>query len=230
MAQARTKDRLVEQFDALASLPRIKHAFITRAPDIDVAGDKASALSKLDGLHRSVREELGVGAWPLVTTEQVHGCDIHVVESAVRDETLSAHDGLVTNQPGVLLGIHVADCCAVFLADPVKHVVGLVHSGKRGTELGMVTNAIDLMKNRYGSTPADIVVQLSPCIRPPHYEIDFAATIRDQARATGVRQIFDDGVCTACDLERFYSYRAEKGRTGRMLALIGLAPKSSRIR
>jgi polyphenol oxidase len=43
-----------------------------------------------------------------------------------------------------------------------------------------------------------------------------------QCRAAGVTQIHDSGVCTACDLERYYSYRAEKGKTGRMLALLGL--------
>jgi len=65
-------------------------------------------------------------------------------------------------------------------------------------------------------------VQLSPCIRPPHYEVDFAAEIVRQCRASGVKTIHDSGVCTACDLKRYYSYRAEKGKTGRMLALLGL--------
>ena len=78
------------------------------------------------------------------------------------------------------------------------------------------------MVERFGSNPAELIVQLSPCIRPPHYEIDFAAEIIEQCRAQGVLQIHDSGVCTACDLHRYYSYRAEKGKTGRMLALIGL--------
>jgi copper oxidase (laccase) domain-containing protein len=66
------------------------------------------------------------------------------------------------------------------------------------------------------------VVQLSPCIRPPHYEIDFAAEIVRQCRELGVTAVHDCGVCTACDLARYYSYRAEKGRTGRMLAFLAL--------
>ena len=78
------------------------------------------------------------------------------------------------------------------------------------------------MKEQFGSDPGDLVVQLSPCIRPPHYEIDFAAQIRQQCREAGVNQIHDSGVCTACDLNSYYSYRAEKGKTGRMLALLGL--------
>ena len=131
-------------------------------------------------------------------------------------------DGIITNQREVALGIHVADCCAVYIVDPKKPAIGLVHSGKKGTELGVVTNAIAQMKAHFGSNPADLVVQLSPCIRPPHYEVDFAAEIIGQCRAQGVKQIHDSGICTACHPDLYYSYRAEKGKTGRMLALLAL--------
>jgi len=131
-------------------------------------------------------------------------------------------DGIITNQREVALGIHVADCCAVYIVDPRKPAIGLVHSGKKGTELGVVANAIAQMHAHFGSNSADLVVQLSPCIRPPHYEVDFAATIIGQCRAQGVKQIHDSGICTACHPDLYYSYRAEKGRTGRMLALLAL--------
>ena len=78
------------------------------------------------------------------------------------------------------------------------------------------------MGKQYGSLASDLIVQLSPCIRPPHYEIDFAANIVGTCRERGVRQVHDSGVCTACHLDRYYSYRAEKGKTGRMLALLAL--------
>jgi len=121
-----------------------------------------------------------------------------------------------------MLGIHVADCCAVYIVDPKTPAIGLVHSGRKGTELGVVSNAITQMSARFGSRPSDLIVQLSPCICPPHYEIDFAAKIIEQCRAQGMRKIHDSGVCTACHVDRYYTYRAEKGRTGRMLALLGL--------
>src|SRR2546428_693711 len=85
-------------------------------------------------------------------------------------------------------------------------------------------NAIKQRSDRFGSDSANIIVQLSPCIRPPNYEVDFAAEIVSQCRELGVKEIHDSGVCTACDLDRYYSYRAEKGKTGRMLALLGLNP------
>lgn len=141
------------------------------------------------------------------------------VESDVR---FAGCDGIITNQRKVALGIHVADCCAIYIVDPKKPAIGLVHSGKKGTELGVVANAIAQMKAHFGSNPAELVVQLSPCIRPPHYEVDFAAEIIGQCRAQGVKQIHDSGICTACRVDLYYSYRAEKGKTGRMLALIAL--------
>ena len=138
------------------------------------------------------------------------------------DVQFAGCDGIITDQRKVALGIHVADCCAVYIVDAKKPAIGLVHSGKKGTKLGVVVNAIGQMKAHFGSNPADLVVQLSPCIRPPHYEVDFAAEIIGQCRAQGVKQIHDSGICTACHLDLYYSYRAEKGKTGRMLALLAL--------
>jgi copper oxidase (laccase) domain-containing protein len=135
-----------------------------------------------------------------------------------------ACDGIITNQRSIALGIYVADCCAVHIVDPKTPAIGLVHSGRKGTELGVVTNAIRQMIERFGSDPASMIVQLSPCIRPPHYEVDFAAEISRQCRTLGVRHIHDSGTCTASDPGRYYSYRAEKGKTGRMLAVLGLDP------
>lgn len=212
-----------EQFAALSALPRVAHGFTLRVPGIEVSHDKAEALARLDGVHREIRSRHGVGDAPLITAQQVHGNEIAVVEAALaRDTCFESCDGLITNRPGVCLGIYVADCCAVYLVDPARHAIGLVHSGKKGTELGIVSNAIKMMAEHFGSRASDLVVQLSPCIRPPHYEIDFAAEIVRQCRDLGVSSVNDSAVCTACDLDRYYSYRAEKGRTGRMLAFLAL--------
>jgi polyphenol oxidase len=212
-----------EHFAALSALPGLGHGFTLRVPGIEMSHDKAEALARLDAVHRQVRREHGGGNMPFFTAQQVHGKEIGVISPAIaEDKCFDGCDGLVTDQRGVCLGIYVADCCAVFLADPVRRVIGLVHSGKKGTELSVVPNAIQKMAAQFGSRPGDIVAQLSPCIRPPHYEIDFAAEIVRQCRESGVTSVHDSGVCTACDLTRYYSYRAEKGRTGRMLAFLAL--------
>jgi hypothetical protein len=110
----------------------------------------------------------------------------------------------------------------VFLVEPKQRVIGLVHSGKKGTTLNVVGAAVRKMSTEFGSDPLSIVAQLSPCIRPPHYEIDFAGEIVQQLKQSGVKQVFDSGENTGLDLGRFYSYRMERGRTGRMLAFLAL--------
>ena len=222
-ARAAVPDSAVEFFPALDALSVVRHGFVGRLPGIDVATDRPVALDRLDGAHRAVREDLGLAKKFFATAEQVHGNEIVVIDSALRgDHCFEGADGLITNQPEVSLGVYVADCCAVFLVDPIRRCLGLVHSGKKGTGLAIVEKAIREMRARFASAPRDLVVQLSSCIRPPHYEVDFAAEILRQARAAGVEQVHETRLCTACDLERYYSYRAEKGRTGRMLALLAL--------
>ena len=212
-----------EQFPALSALHNVVHGFTLRVADIELSHDKMEALARLDAVHRETRKGHGLGRAPFITAQQVHGGRIGVVdEAATADKCFDSSDGLITNQRGVCLGIYVADCCAVFIVDPIRNAIALVHSGKRGTELGVVANAIKSMGEHFGSRPADLVVQLSPCIRPPHYETDFAGEIVRQCRDLGVTAVNDCGVCTACDLNRYYSYRAEKGRTGRMLAFLAL--------
>lgn len=223
-----------ERFDALTALPSCVHVFTRRIPSIDVSHEKAEALRRLDAAHLEIRRQIGIADWPLLTAEQIHGDKIVIACRAVAsrrrvdlpptsDKEFAGCDGFITNQREVALGIHVADCCAVYIVDPTTPAIGLVHSGKKGTALGIAGKAIQLMKETFGSNPVNIIVQLSPCIRPPHYEIDFATDIVEQCRAQGVKQIHDNGVCTACHLDLYYSYRAEKGKTGRMLALLGLS-------
>ena len=216
------RDPLLEKFPALDTT-RCRYAFVGRVPGIEASHDKAETLSRLDAVHRAVRRSLALDQLAFVTAEQVHGNRVAVIDAPfASNQCFDGCDGLITNQPNVCLGIYVADCCAVYLLDPVRACVGLLHSGKKGTELGIVSRAIAELSEHFGSNPMDLVVQLSPCIRPPHYEVDFASEIVRQSCASGVKNVHDCGSCTACDLTHYYSYRAEKGRTGRMLALLAL--------
>ena len=221
-----------EQFPALSAIGICRHVFIQRIPGIDVSHDKAEVLERLDMAHREIRNATGFDDWPVFTAAQIHGNKIAIVDRAVASAVLSgadgrefpACDGIITNQRSVALGIYVADCCAVYIVDPKTPAIGLAHSGRKGTEVGVVTNAIRQMIEHFGSDPSSMIMQLSPCIRPPHYEVDFAAEISRQCRTLGVQHIHDSGTCTACDLGRYYSYRAEKGKTGRMLAVLAFDP------
>ncbi len=198
------------------------NAFVGRVADVEVDVDREEALQRLSPFHDKAREDLGFVGMPFITAEQVHGEGVAVV-----GETSSAPvvgvDALVTNRPNVCLGIYVADCCAIYVVDPVNAAIGLAHSGKKGTELGILPAVLRKMECAYGTEPGDVIVQLSPCIRPPHYEVDFAAEICRQAEKAGVRELVDPGDCTASLPERYSSSRREKGQTGRMLALLALS-------
>lgn len=219
-----------EQFAPLSSIPGLRHGFILRVPGLDLAtADKAEALERLRPSHEAALRAMGLAGWPLVWAEQIHGAGIAVLppDAPVREPLpVPGIDGLVTNQRGMALGIYVADCAAVFLVDPAQRVAGLVHSGRKGTELGITAQAIARMAADFGSAPQDMVAVVSPCIRPPAYEVDFAAEIRRQCREAGIpaSSICDAGVCTSREPDRFYSYRMERGKTGRMLAVLGWEP------
>ena len=211
----------VETFAALAAVEGLAHGFIGRVPGLAVQTDRETALERLANFHDEARRELGLAARHFVVGEQVHGRDIARVDAATSCPVPGV-DGVITADPGVCLGVYVADCCAVYLVEPERRVIALLHSGRKGTERGIATAAIERMRDEFGCDPGKIIAQLSPCIYPPHFETDFAALIEAQCRAAGVRQIVNPQICTATHLDRYYSYRAERGRTGRMLALLAL--------
>ncbi len=212
-----------QTFEHLNACAGLAHAFLLRQPRIATEVERETALARLDPGYTEAVEAMGFSSTALRRAEQIHGNQVAVV-TEVDEAHLPEVDGLITQSPEILLGILVADCCAVYLVDPVNGAIGLLHSGRKGTELGITSVAIDRMTATFGSRPQDLIVQLSPCIRPPCYEVDIASAIRAQALEAGVpeSQVHDVGTCTACDLTRYYSYRAEKGKTGRMLALLGM--------
>lgn len=197
--------------------------FIGRVTGVPVDTDREATCERLRPSHQSAVESLGFTWSQLHRAEQVHGSDIAIVGEHDSAQVWQGVDGLITADSDTLLGIYVADCGAVYISDPVKGVLALLHSGKKGTEVDITGKAIAMMTEQFGSDPRDLSVALAPCIRPPAYEVDFAAIIRTQALAAGVleSQFTDSGMCTSGDLENYYSYRVEKGCTGRMLALLG---------
>jgi YfiH family protein len=195
----------IETFAGL-EMVGLRHGFSTRS-----AGS-------VEQLNEELQESFRAAGFPVdiaVQAEQTHGNGVAVVDgpSSVR---VPGVDALVTATVGLPLVVRVADCGPVFFYDPVRRVIALAHSGRKGTEANIVGATIVRMAEAFGSDPADLTVLLGPCIRPPYYEVDFAQEIGRQARSLGVRHFEDDGVCTAGDLKRYYSYRAEKGKTGRM--------------
>lgn len=216
---------------SINGLPGVRARWCERIADVDVVCDRDEAMTRLRPHHEKwVHRQSGEGDIVFWRAEQVHGNRVAVVPGA---ETVLAVDGLpvvegvdglLTATPRVVLGIYVADCGPIWIADPVRRVVGLLHSGKKGTEQDILGVAVKAMSQNFSSDPKDLVVVLGPCIRPPDYEMDFASMIGDQAQAHGIQKYHDCGINTAADLSLFYSYRREMGKTGRMLATIQLEP------
>jgi copper oxidase (laccase) domain-containing protein len=208
--------------DPIHSIPGFHPAWIPRLPDVDVLGDREFALSNLVPHHKAIIAREFPGTKGSHYAEQIHGKGVAIVSGSGKSVMHAEVDGLVTNVPGQLLGIYVADCAAIYLADPVTRSIGLLHSGKKGTELNILANAVGKMSSSFGTDPADLTCILSPCIRPPHYEVDIAEMIAAQARELGIRNFHDSCMNTADEPGLHYSYRMEKGQTGRMLALLSI--------
>jgi YfiH family protein len=160
-------------------------------------------------------------------------------------------DAILTDNPGVTLYMRYADCVPLMFHDPKKGVVGIAHAGWMGTVQGMAKVTVERMRSEYGSKPENILAAIGPSIGADHYEIgpDVITKVQDafgtdaerllesragriyldlwmanhiQLQSAGVERIEVAGVCTACHLDDWFSHRAEKGKTGRFGALIGL--------
>ena len=101
---------------------------------------------------------------------QVHGIDVAVADAPIPYENRPRADGVVTNRPGITLGIITADCGPVLFADPRAGVVGACHAGWRGALAGVLEATIGAMEG-LGAKRADIAAALGPCIRQPSYEV-----------------------------------------------------------
>lgn len=217
--------------DPLRDLSGLRVDFIERIPGLEVEVEREVAMLRLRDEHEAAVNALGFERKNWWRAEQVHGADVAIaglastIIAADGLPVVPAVDGLICQQPGLVLAIYVADCGAIWLADRSNGAFALLHSGKKGTEGNILGRAVIMMQESFGSRPENLIGVLGPCIRPPHYEVDFAAEIVRQAAVAGIREFHDSKTCTASDLRRYYSYRKERGHTGRMMALIGSIPQ-----
>jgi len=200
-----------ETFAPLTRIPFINHAFTLRTSDD----------TKADDFETRALTTLGFASDRFASAEQTHGSGVATVFETT-GERVPMVDALVTAVKNLPLVIRCADCAAVFIVDRRTPAIGLVHSGKKGTLANIVGNALAMMTQRYGTNPGDCLALISPSIGPCHYEMDIWSAVDGQLREAGVHDIHNPRVCTACHLDRYFSYRAEKGHTGRMLAVLSL--------
>jgi YfiH family protein len=174
---------------------------------------------------------------------QVHGRTVRWHEALPSGGLIvDGTDGHATAQPGVLLTISVADCTPVYLADPTRGAIALLHAGWRGTAARILAAGVATLVEHSGSHVSDIVMHCGVAICGTCYEVgsevaealggppisgkmhvDIRAVLAAQAEALGVTEVSISPFCTAHDTG-FHSHRASGGRGGRMIAYLGRAP------
>ena len=160
-------------------------------------------------------------------------------------------DGILTEKTEVTLFMRFADCVPILLVDPIRRAIGIVHAGWQGTYQRIAFRAVEKMISCFGSTPKDLYAGIGPSIcqkcyevgsevidlfgthlgqsadsyfegRDGRYHLDLWSANRDILVQAGVNQIETSGLCTACDLDDWFSHRAERGKTGRFAVLMSI--------
>jgi YfiH family protein len=107
----------------------------------------------------------------LVTVHQVHSREVVVTKAPIAEEARPHADAMVTDRPGLALGILTADCAPVLLADPQAGVIGAAHAGWKGALAGVIEATVAAME-RLGADRARIGAAIGPCIARKSYEVD----------------------------------------------------------
>lgn len=128
--------------------------------------------------------------------EQVHGTEVVSVDASQAgrglfdySDALPGIDGMLTDQPGLPLLTFYADCIPVYLFDPRQQVIGLVHSGWKGTVGRISARAVEKMVQDYGCKPANILAIIGPGIGRCCYEVDAAVAEPIRKEFTEVSQL-----------------------------------------
>ncbi|MBO0947624.1 peptidoglycan editing factor PgeF [Fibrella forsythiae] len=181
----------------------------------------------------------------LASSYQVHGTAVQVATAAGRT---TGYDALITNVPGLVVGVTVADCTPILVYDVRNRAVAAIHAGWRGTVGGIVTKTLGMMQETYGTTSADCRAYVGTCIDACSFEVghevatqfnenyittnpstgksmvDLKQANTDQLRDFGLSdtQIELSPYSTVLNNTDYFSHRLEQGFTGRMLAIIGI--------
>jgi YfiH family protein len=228
---------------ALADATPLRHGFFTRAGGVSAGrydslncgfGSQDDPAAVATNRAR-VEQAVGAAAGALVTVHQVHGTTVAMVEAPWAAGTGPKADAMVTNRPGIVLGILTADCAPILFADPAAGVIGAAHAGWKGAKAG-VTDTVVAAMIRHGANVQNIVAAVGPVIGPASYEVgpEFRQAFLDDDPQAAV--FFSDGprgrphfdlpgfvvhrlemlnlggidrieADTCADAERFFSYR-----------------------
>lgn len=196
--------------------------------------------------HDLLARQLGYNRHSLIHMRQIHSNKITIIDQTYNFDTPPECDALITDHPNIPLMVMSADCTPILLYDPVHKAIGAVHAGRAGALNEIVTKTIQSMRENYGSIPDDIHAVLGPSISGCCYEINSAIAeetiskgypealrlenekifldvntiLSIQLKNLGVEKVEVIDECTACHNDRYFSYRADQQRTGRIAGVI----------
>ncbi|HEX2949831.1 MAG TPA: peptidoglycan editing factor PgeF [Armatimonadota bacterium] len=249
---------MFETICEFALFPHLRHVISTRDGGVSegnlgtlnlgyhVADDPVAVSEN----RRRLGHAVGYDPSTLIAAQQVHGTAISWVShndcgrgAFAWDTALPNTDGLIVSEANVPVTIQVADCAPVLIADPVRHVLAVVHAGWRGALGGIASAAVRQMIEHSGTTPSDLLVGIGPTLCPDCFEIgpevavqvrhafgadtfaringtahlDIRAMIAADLATVGVgaRQVVGHEACTRCQNQRFFSHRGQHGNAGR---------------
>lgn len=157
----------------------VKHGFTTRLGGVskgycatmNISTTRGDDPRDVEENKRRLAEAIGVRPEDMTFTHQTHTVNVAVVEEEDRGKRFMETDGMVTNVPGICLVTFYADCVPLYLVDPVRKVIGLSHSGWRGTVNRMGRVTLEKMHEVYGTDPEDVVAAIGPSICQDCYEV-----------------------------------------------------------
>ena len=241
---------IFQAFPHLVAAESRRHGGVSNAPfaSLNLGINTEDAGENVQENRRIFFEKLGISALSLASSYQVHDDQVQIVTQAGRAE---GFDALITNRPDVFVGVTVADCTPVLIYDARRRAVGAVHAGWRGTVAQLVFKTLKTMQMEYGTMPEDCYAYVGTCIDECAFEVGEEVAARFEAPfkrfdASINKYLIDLKRANAAQLEAFglpaeqieispystithnadyFSYRLEKGQTGRMLAVIGIREK-----
>lgn len=177
------------QFKRLLEYPEIVHCYTLRANDFDIAGNDTYEEKKtiVDKNYTKLADVLQLSKETILRPYQTHTNIVKRIDEkasgiSIFPEELTNVDGLITNKTDIIFSLSFADCTPIYLYDPVKKVIGDIHSGWKGTLTQIGKVAVEKMIKEYECNPKDIICCIGPCIKKCHFEVskDVADSFREE--------------------------------------------------
>jgi YfiH family protein len=210
-----------------AALDGVAHGFLGRRGGVSTgpyaglnvgtgSDDEAGAIAE----NRRLATAAVLPGGRLVTVYQVHSADAVTIQAPIQHDLRPRADALITDRPGLALGILTADCAPVLLADAAAGVIGAAHAGWKGA-LGGVTDAAILAMETLGARRDRIAAAIGPCIARASYEVDHAFARRFEAEDPANERFFTPGRAGhhQFDLEAYVAARLAAAGIARIEAL-----------